>query len=245
VALADVNADGHLDMVVSNGDFASKFAVLVGNGAGGFGTPTIYDGGVNPSSVSVADFNGDGKADVLISTSNTDEVRVYSGNGDGTLDAPVSFGLNGGDNPQATAVADLDGDTLPEVVTANLGGGAAGVKDLSVLLNTTSLRAKTGATLDAQVDSYLQLSGGSASFGRLRPTIDQALYYADASLSVLSTWPGVHILVHGPTCSERSETRTARSARSTSSTPTARSPRCTAAATSSRTSPGRSTRSTR
>jgi hypothetical protein len=65
--------------------------------------------------VSVADFNGDGKADVLLSTQNTDEVRVYSGDGDGTHDAPVPFGLDGAQDSAATAVADLDGDLVADV----------------------------------------------------------------------------------------------------------------------------------
>lgn len=48
------------------------------------------------------------------------DVSVLRGKGDGTFRAGVS--LAAGSFPSEVAVANLDGDTLPDLVTANAGG---------------------------------------------------------------------------------------------------------------------------
>src|ERR1700674_2735517 len=60
MAVADFNLDGNLDMIDNGGE------VLLGNGAGGF-TETASLIGSSP--FFVADFNGDGKPDALVSQS--------------------------------------------------------------------------------------------------------------------------------------------------------------------------------
>jgi hypothetical protein len=46
-------------------------------------------------------------------------VSVLLGNGDGSFQAAIAFAA--GDRPQITAMADLDGDSVPDLVTANFG----------------------------------------------------------------------------------------------------------------------------
>ena len=55
-------------------------------------------------------------------------MSVLLGNGDGSFQAAVSFAA--GDAPISVAVADLDGDSVPDLVTAN----GYGSDDVSVLL---------------------------------------------------------------------------------------------------------------
>ena len=75
----------------------------------------------------VLDVDGDGTQDLVTANTNSDDVSVLLGNGDGTFQAAQAFGA--GDTPQSVAVSDVDGDGTQDLVTAN---GAS--NDVSVLL---------------------------------------------------------------------------------------------------------------
>ncbi len=78
IEAADVNKDGHPDLVVPGGSpppsFIQGVSVLLGDGSGGFtplsGWPQLSDDGAMwPDSVAVADFNGDDAPDIATSFS--------------------------------------------------------------------------------------------------------------------------------------------------------------------------------
>ena len=72
------------DLVVANST-SNNVAVLLGNGDGTFreanGSP--YTVGTNPSSVVVADFNGDGNLDFAVANQGDNTISVFKGNGNG------------------------------------------------------------------------------------------------------------------------------------------------------------------
>jgi len=76
-------------------------AVLLGNGDGTFQSPLKYNTGTEFVSLAVADFNGDGNADVAVAIDGSDEgpgsgaVSVLFGNGDGTFQPGVTYGSAG------------------------------------------------------------------------------------------------------------------------------------------------------
>ncbi|QUL38511.1 VCBS repeat-containing protein [Erythrobacter sp. JK5] len=86
IAIADFNADGAVDLAVANHE-TSSVTILLNDGAGSFspmpGSP--YDTGARPHlhSVAVADFNGDGFADIASDSSDTDSIAVLFGNSGG------------------------------------------------------------------------------------------------------------------------------------------------------------------
>ena len=131
VVVADFNGDGKLDLAVVDDGIAGgngSVSILLGNGDGTFQAKVDYDAGVRPSWAAVADFNGDGKPDLVV----THEVwsRVFLGRGDGSFQPGIDYSSGGGVN--AVAVADFNGDGIPDLVTAN--GTEANGFGASVLL---------------------------------------------------------------------------------------------------------------
>jgi hypothetical protein len=149
VALADVNADGKLDIVVTNacasgnsycgGGETGVVAVLLGNGDGTFKPAATYgSGGVDATSVAVADVNRDGKPDLVVAnaedpTYSTGLVSVLLGNGDGTFQAAVSYD-SGGYSATSVAVADLIGNGTLDLVVAQCESSVFCIGAVGVLL---------------------------------------------------------------------------------------------------------------
>jgi len=138
VVTGDFNGDGNLDLAVTNGDCTSQippqppicngstFSILLGYGDGTFRPHIDYPSGNQPSSVAAADFNGDGKLDLAIS-SNQGGVSVLLGNGDGTFEAPVEYAASSSQSLITDViVADFNGDGKLDL--------AVGGSEVSVLL---------------------------------------------------------------------------------------------------------------
>jgi len=113
IAVGDFNQDGKLDIVVATPQTAitspAQLLIFLGNGDGTFRAAggTTYPDAAN--SIFVADLNGDGKPDLVISAYyNT---AILLGNGDGTFANPVAVGSSG-----AIAVGDFNGDGIPDLI---------------------------------------------------------------------------------------------------------------------------------
>src|SRR5271168_4469817 len=133
VAIADVNGDGKLDLLVANQCISysncvngGAVGVLLGNGDGTFQPVAPYPtGGFGGWALSVADVNGDGKPDLLITIqcatnpcSGDSRVGVFLGNGDGTFQPAVTYD-SGGYAAQSIAIKDVNRDGKPDVLVAN------------------------------------------------------------------------------------------------------------------------------
>ncbi|MDC0678921.1 FG-GAP repeat domain-containing protein [Sorangium atrum] len=124
VALADLDGDGKLDLLVGgfNVPGIGGLRVLLGNGDGTFQAPVLYAVGNQPTSVQVADFNGDGKLDVVTSNFVGSSLSVLLGNGDGTLQSATNYSAPGANTPNDVAVADVNGDGKLDLISANANG---------------------------------------------------------------------------------------------------------------------------
>ncbi|HYX27587.1 MAG TPA: FG-GAP-like repeat-containing protein, partial [Pyrinomonadaceae bacterium] len=120
IVVADFDRDGKLDLALSD----ETLKILKGNGDGTFKPPSVHFRLGNTSTeLKPGDFNGDGKID-LVTTGvfGTGALQLLLGNGDGTfLDAGNQIGGANGSST-SVAVADLNGDTRPDLLS-NFGGG--------------------------------------------------------------------------------------------------------------------------
>ncbi|MEG4521442.1 DUF4347 domain-containing protein [Microcoleus sp. C2D2] len=133
VAVGDFNFDGNSDLVTANYT-TSNISLLLGNGDGTFGAATYFGVGsnfgvgLNPSSVAVADFNGDGNLDLATANQNsiqTGNVSILLGNGNGTFGAATN--LSEGSNPTFVVVGDFNKDGKSDLATASFSSDTVSV----------------------------------------------------------------------------------------------------------------------
>jgi sugar lactone lactonase YvrE len=130
MTVADVNGDGKLDVLVSNGGLIGPpghFAVLLGNGDGTFQTPLVSNsGGSGGSGIVAGDFNGDGIVDFVITNRWSNQLAVFLGNGDGTFNLAGTIAV--GNNPVTNAATgDFNQDGKLDLVVANNGDNTISV----------------------------------------------------------------------------------------------------------------------
>jgi len=122
-----INSDGFLDLVVAS-RATRTVSVLLGNGNGTFRAPLSFDTGApvrfsEKRSVALGDFNRDGSLDLVVTNASAGSISLLAGNGDGTFRTPLLFDT--GSDPLSLAVADFDGDQIPDIAVATSSLGIA------------------------------------------------------------------------------------------------------------------------
>ncbi len=141
LAVADVNGDGHLDLVAAtceSNTACGSVTILLGNGDGTFRGPlSLGSGGNGASAIAVADVTGDGRPDLVVANFASDTVGVLAARGDGWFDTamayPTTAAGTGAVGPSGVAVADLDGDGLADLVVTHAQATRDGARAISVL----------------------------------------------------------------------------------------------------------------
>ncbi len=113
-----------------------------------------------PTDAVAADFNGDNKKDLIVSSRSGNSVALFLSDGNGGFAAPASFGV--GFNPGSIGVGDFNGDLKLDVVTINegtmsvlLGNGAGG---FAAATTTVAPNAKSVVVGDVNTDNKLDLA---------------------------------------------------------------------------------------
>ncbi|MCP9496174.1 MAG: FG-GAP-like repeat-containing protein [Pyrinomonadaceae bacterium MAG19_C2-C3] len=183
VATSDLNGDGHLDLVVSS-HAMNYVSILLGNGAGGFGTATTFSLGtvgdltVQPFSVAVGDFNGDTRPDIVVANITRGDASILI-NTCGATDLKITKLVVGA----LTTGSDGNYTLRVENVSANDSSGAitvtdtlpAGLNYVSAIGENWNCSAINQEVTCASVDGFSLVAGASASI-TLTVGVDSAAF---------------------------------------------------------------------
>jgi hypothetical protein len=132
LALGDVNGDKNLDLALADHD-SYNVVLLFGTGKGAFvsapSSPVAMKSGRQPHThgLGIADFNGDGHADlVTVNSDNDNDVAVALGNGRGGFTPAPGSPFSVGRSPYPFAIGDLDSDGTTDIVVTSTGLGPRG-----------------------------------------------------------------------------------------------------------------------
>src|SRR5438034_2633223 len=125
---ADVNEDGHADIITSNFE-ASSVSVLLADGRGNF-TRRGFPAPADPFGIAIADLNGDHHLDIAIghySGQGTDPSKnalsVLFGDGKGNFSLANGSPFSTGHYPGTVAAGDLNNDGIADIVVPNYEDG--------------------------------------------------------------------------------------------------------------------------
>ncbi|MGL5059886.1 MAG: FG-GAP-like repeat-containing protein [Microcoleus sp.] len=170
IAVGDFNNDGKQDLAVANLE-SQDVSILLGNGAGNFSQNTTVPGSLFgvPIAVAVADFNGDSRLDLAVTSSPLGQVSIFLGGGNGNFAKSNNYSI--GLLPYFVTTADLNRDNKLDLVVTDSGIPPFGLTgNVFVLLGngtggfSSPLKLDAGrnplsvAIADFNADSYLDIA---------------------------------------------------------------------------------------
>ncbi|WP_333276696.1 VCBS repeat-containing protein [Microcoleus sp. N9_A2] len=197
VSIGDFNGDGKPDLAVAN--LISNSTSILLNTTTNATTPTFatkvdFTTGSGPYSVSIGDFNGDGKPDLAVANfrGNTTSILLNTTATNATTPTfATNVDLNTGNNPYSVSIGDFNGDGKPDLAVANLFGNTT-----SILLNTTATNATT-PTFATNVDLNTGNNPYSVSIGDFngdgKPDLAVANFNSKTTSILLNNTPKISI----------------------------------------------------
>lgn len=127
VVTGDINKDGNLDFIATNGD-VSTVSIRLGDGAGGFSTAPEVAVGQHPVQGQLQDMNQDGNLDLITASDGTNAISLRFGDGTGKFSLPtlpfkaeIAIGVA----PIGLVVRDINRDGYVDLLTVGQGTGRA------------------------------------------------------------------------------------------------------------------------
>ena len=119
IFVTDVNHDPHPDIISIN-YISSDVSVLLGDGNKNFYiVPNSPGVNLFPVDLFVADVNGDTHQDIITVDNFFDKITILSGTGDGNFTKEIGSSYDVGSSPYGVFAADINGDNIMDILTAN------------------------------------------------------------------------------------------------------------------------------
>ena len=130
IAVADMNGDGHRDLIIANTQ-TPYITVLLGDGKGGFKpsarSPFATKSFPHPHGVVVGDFAEDGKPSVITDSWGHDQILLLTTDGKGNLILPGKFFSADLHTDSGVRAADFNHDGKLDIVTVNQAANVVGL----------------------------------------------------------------------------------------------------------------------
>ncbi len=121
ITVGEFNQDGLLDLAVVGGPSPNYVvAVLLGNGNGSFGAPTSFPIGDDPRDIAVADFNNDGRLDIITASFSGRVATILPNLGNNNFGTAVTISTGGiTAAPIAIVTGKFNNDNNQDFLTVN------------------------------------------------------------------------------------------------------------------------------
>ncbi|CAF1424753.1 unnamed protein product, partial [Rotaria sordida] len=124
----DINKDDRLDVIVANSG-TDNVGIFLGYGNGNFAGMMTFPTGIGsrPCSVAVADFNDDGRLDIVVINIGTNNIGFLYGYGNGSFATILIYQT--GDNyfPTAVRIGDFNNDNRIDIAVVNTNANNIGI----------------------------------------------------------------------------------------------------------------------
>ncbi|MBS1531118.1 MAG: VCBS repeat-containing protein [Bacteroidetes bacterium] len=187
VAVTDIDQDGKPDLLVTT--YTNKLLIYKNNSTPGtlnsssFSLLTTMATGATPFSIKIADMDGDGKPDILITNSKSTTItilrNIYSKNdpSGSFFDIPIQIDIGAG--PDYIQAADLNGDGLPDLVATTESSGLFIARDeppnIPVINSFSPMTAKAGSVIAIKGRNFTNDPSGVKVFFGYRPAKIQSI----------------------------------------------------------------------
>lgn len=201
-AVGDFNDDGNPDFAYANG---FGLTVWTGDGAGHFTKAYANNSMDTLLAVTTGDFNGDGKLDLAVITSNDTELGIFLGDGYGGFRLAWRMKVDPNPGGSNLVVGDLNGDGKPDLVMATnlpslvpfmvfLGKGDGSFQPASLNLPRGGFRSVAVADLNG--DGLLDVVGVSLIYAKV--TVGLQVVPATSVLPMAVTFGSVGLKTGSP-----------------------------------------------
>ncbi len=143
MTIGKFNNDNFFDIVVANRESSSSVRgdvrILIGDREGGFTLSGVaLTAGRNPSSITSADFNGDGHVDLAVANRGSQNISVFQGDGTGRFPTQLSP-LGAGSVPVKVLGIDVENDGRVDLISTS-GGTMPSISIIRNLSNSSSIQ---------------------------------------------------------------------------------------------------------